>query len=92
MTSPAPAHLAVGDRVRERDRVGDDVATPRSPRWQQVAAHMAERRYGQVVALTTRRARNGAQLRYAQVLWDRRRQPSEHACFRLERVASGGLD
>lgn len=85
MTRPR-APLAVGDRVRERDRVGDDVITPLSPGYARVRAQLAERRYGRIVALTTRRNRSGAALRYAQVLWDRRQSPSEHATCRLERA------
>jgi hypothetical protein len=87
MSSASPSPLAVGDRVRERDRVGDDVIAPSSPAYAKVRPLLGQRRYGQVVGLSVRRASNGARLSYAQVLWDHRQSPSEHAFCRLERVA-----
>lgn len=86
MTTRKTIPLVVGDRVRERDRVGDDILLPSSPNFQQVRRILGTRRYGVVRGLETRRARNGAACQYVHVQWDYAGSPSVHARSRLEKV------
>jgi hypothetical protein len=78
--------FVIGDRVRERDRVGDDVLSTSSPNFEQVRMILGHRRYGVVTGLETRRARNGAACQYVHVQWSHTKTPSLHARSRLEKV------
>lgn len=87
MSSSKSPRFRLGDRVRERSRLGDDCVTPSSPNFRQVCQIMAERRYGHVVGFQVKRGRNGRSLNYVQVQWDHLTSPSLHATARIERVA-----
>jgi hypothetical protein len=86
MTTRRITPLQAGDRVRERDRVGDDVLLPSSPNFQQVRKILGSRRYGVVTELEIKRARNGAACQYVYVKWDHAGTPSLHARSRIEKV------
>lgn len=80
--------LQLGDRVRERNRVGSCVANPSSPSYKTICDILAHRREGLVVGLETRRNKKGTRCDYAMVRWDHLKSPSMHAAFRLERVSA----
>lgn len=84
-TKSAP--LAIGDRVRERERVCDHVVTRNSPRYEQVCRIIRHRRHGVVLDVEVRRASNGSACKYVHVQWDHLRTPSVHAVSRIEKVA-----
>jgi hypothetical protein len=87
MTKTKPALLTVGDRVRERDRVADDVITPSSPSFSQVRGILGNRRYGVVVGVEIKRSSRGRACKYIHVQWDHLNSPSVHAICRIEKVA-----
>lgn len=78
--------IAVGDRVRERDRVADHVVTPTSPSFQQVRSILGNRRYGIVVGVEIKRSSRGSACKYIHVQWDHLNTPSVHASCRIEKV------
>lgn len=80
--------LKLGDRVREKARLGGCVASPASPNYKTVCEILAKRREGLVVGFETRRNSRGTRCDYAMVRWDHLKTPSIHAAFRLERIAS----
>ena len=86
MPRSTAAPLAIGDRVRERERVADDVVTRQSPNFAQVASILGQRRTGVIVGVETRRNRRGGAIHYARVQWDHLGSPSLHARFRLEKL------
>lgn len=86
MTKAKPSPLAIGDRVRERDRVADHVVTPTSPSYQQVRSILGHRRYGVVVGVEIKRSRTGSACKYIHVQWDHLVTPSVHAMSRIERI------
>jgi hypothetical protein len=86
MSTKKTPRFRLGDRVRERSRLGDDCVTPGSPNFKQVCQIMAARRYGHVVGFQVKRGRNGRALNYVQVQWDHLASPSLHATGRIERV------
>lgn len=85
--STSPSQLQIGDRVRERDRVPDDVVNPSSPNFTQVRQILRERRYGNVVGFQVKRSSRGHAINYIQVLWDHLSTPSLHAVARVEKVS-----
>ena len=87
MSKPTPTPLAIGDRVRERDRVADHVVTPSSPSFQQVRGILGSRRYGIVVGVEIKRSARGSASKYIHVKWDHLNTPSVHASCRIEKVA-----
>ena len=86
MSKPKPVSLAVGNRVRERDRVADHVVTPSSPSYQQVRTILGSRRYGIVVGVEIKRSSRGSACKYIHVQWDHLTSPSVHASSRIEKV------
>lgn len=87
MSKPKPTPLAIGDRVRERDRVADHVVTPSSPSFKQVSSILGSRRYGIVVGVEIKRSARGSACKYIHVQWDHLGTPSVHASCRIEKVA-----
>ena len=87
MAKPKPVQLQVGDRVRERERVADDVINRHSPNFAQVCQILRERRYGEVVGFKVKRNSTGSAINYIQVQWDHLSTPSLHAAARIERVS-----
>jgi hypothetical protein len=87
MTSPRD-QLRIGDRVRERERVADDVATPASPNSAQVFSILRQRRRGEVVGFQVKRDRKGRAINYVLVQWDHLETPSIHAKSRIEHAES----
>lgn len=87
MSKPTPVPIAVGDRVRERDRVADHVVTPSSPNFHQVCSILGSRRYGIVVGVEIKRSARGSACKYIHVQWDHLCTPSVHASCRIEKVA-----
>lgn len=86
MASRRPIQFQIGDRVRERDRVADDVVTRSSPNCEQVFSILRERRQGSVVGFQTKRARNGSAINCVLVQWDHLGTPSVHARARIEKI------
>lgn len=86
MSKAKPLPLAVGDRVRERDRVADHVVTPSSPSFDQVRSILGSRRYGVVVGVEIKRSARGSACKYIHVQWDHLESPSVHASCRIEKV------
>lgn len=86
MSKPKPVTLAIGDRVRERERVADHVVTPTSPSFQQVRSILGHRRYGIVVDVEIKRSSRGCACKYIHVQWDHLSSPSVHASSRIEKV------
>lgn len=76
--------FTVGDRVQERGRLGVDVATPLSPRYQEVCAIRHSSRRGKIVGFQIVPDRRGRRYTYVSVLWDGFSSPSQHAASRLE--------
>ena len=89
MTRRSKPPLQPGDRVIERERVPDHVATIRSPNFKQVQGIIGNRRRGLVTGVVTKANRRGATVPYAQVIWDGLATPSLHAQCRLEVLTSG---
>jgi hypothetical protein len=87
MANPASKSLQLGDRVRERNRTGNVVASPLSPSYKTICEILAHRREGCVVGLEARMNSRGTRCEYAMVQWDHLKSPSIHAAFRLERVS-----
>jgi hypothetical protein len=87
MSKRIPQTLAIGDRVRERERVADHVVTPSSPNFKQVSSFLGNRRYGIVVGVETKRSSRGSACQYIHVQWEHRSSPSVHALCRIEKVA-----
>lgn len=86
MSKSRPVTIAVGDRVRERDRVADHVVTPTSPSFEKVCSILGNRRYGIVVDVEIKRSRRGSACKYIHVQWDHLNTPSVHASCRIEKV------
>lgn len=86
MSKPKPVKLAIGDRVRERERVADHVVTPASPNFQRVRSILGQRRYGVVVDVEIKRSVRGCACKYIHVQWDHLASPSVHASSRIEKV------
>jgi hypothetical protein len=88
MVSRRPVQFQIGDRVRERGRVADDVVTSSSPNCRQVFSILRETRKGQVVGFEVKRASNGSAINCVLVQWDHLNTPSIHARGRLEKLDS----
>ena len=88
MTTRRASKLQPGDRVRERERVRDDVVTSLSPNFRQVFRYLREQRYGTVAGIEMRRVRSGASCQYVKVIWDGMQTPSVHARGRLEKISA----
>lgn len=86
MSKAQPIPLAIGDRVRERERVADHVVLPTSPSYQQVRSILGHRRYGIVVGVEVKRSSRGSACKYIHVQWDHLTSPSVHASSRIEKV------
>lgn len=82
----ASESLKLGDRVREKARLGGCVANPTSPNYKAVCQILSHRREGLVVGFETRQNSRGSRCDYAMVRWDHLKTPSMHAAFRLERI------
>lgn len=87
MRNRNPVSLTIGDRVREREHVGDHVVSRSSPGYQRVCSIIGHRRHGVVVDVEVRRARNGSACKYIHVQWDHLNTPSVHAVSRIEKVS-----
>ena len=85
-TSPAPAKLKVGDRVRERTTLNCYFAQPTSANYEQIRKIASNRRYGEIVEIETRTVANGRQHTYLRILWDGATRPTSHARQRVELV------
>lgn len=85
MTQPR-IQFHIGDRVRERDRVADNVATHTSPNSAQVFSILRQQRRGQVVGFEVKRDRSGRSINYVLVQWDHLETPSIHARSRIEKA------
>lgn len=78
--------LAPGDRVRERDRLGLDVARVGTPAFEKVSHYRHHPRRGRITNLVVKADRRGGRVTYAEVLWDGLATPSLHATWRLLRL------
>lgn len=76
----AKPKFAVGDKVREKERQGVVVATPRAS---ELMGRFKDVRVGEVKAVTVKKDKRGHLYFYYEVLWDYLKTPTTHHQMRL---------